>query len=283
MVFQTLENITSQDLVNAFNAAFKGYFVPFVMTEQQMNSKLRLENFAPEYSVAALVDGKIVGFILHSFRKEGQKRLVYNGGTGVIAAYRGQGITRQMYNFIKPKLEQAAIDMCLLEVIDKNEPAKYSYEKIGFKKVKTLTCWKQQEEILSKNIDLALSTEKIADPNWNKIRAMGTWIPTWSNNIRSMQNDFAQQICLGLYLKEDLIAYGIVNRLSGRVAQWAVLPAYRRKGVGSYLMQQLRKESERPLSIINVDETASGIICFLKANNFINTINQYEMSMLLKK
>lgn len=280
MVFQTLEKVSTKDLVIAFNTAFKDYFVSFVLTEQQMINKFRLEDFAPEYSVAAISKGQIVGFILHSFREVEQQRLIYNGGTGVVASYRGQGLTQQMYAFIKPKLQAAQIDKCILEVIDKNEPAKRSYEKIGFNKVKTLTCWKQQKNSFQEKLGINLKVKKVKEPEWDNLSLFGHGQTTWTNNIYSIQNDFVHQTFLSIYAEEKWVAFGIVNGLSGRIAQIGVLPHYRSKGIGSYLLHELGKLSKKTLSIINVDQEESGFITFLKANNFINTINQYEMNML---
>ena len=56
----------------------------------------------------------------------------YNAGTGIIPAFRGQGIVGEMYEMLLPRLKAMGIRQSILEVICQNERAIKAYEKAGF-------------------------------------------------------------------------------------------------------------------------------------------------------
>lgn len=137
---KTLSKISSPELLDCFNLAFSDYLIPMKLTLEQLETKLKTENINREVSVGAFKEKKLVGFVLHGDRNFGKIRRAYNGGTGVIPAERGHGLTKRMYDFILPILESNAFEEVVLEVISNNIPAIKSYQKIGFKPIRNLSC-----------------------------------------------------------------------------------------------------------------------------------------------
>ncbi len=140
--FKTLSEISLHELAACFNLAFSDYLIPLALSLNQLETKLYSESINKAISIGAFRDGELVGFILHGDRKFGNKRIAYNAGTGVIPAARGQGLTKRMYNFIKPKLTSHSFEEVVLEVISTNIPAIKTYEKVGFEPIRNLSCFK---------------------------------------------------------------------------------------------------------------------------------------------
>ncbi|MEM7573124.1 MAG: GNAT family N-acetyltransferase [Bacteroidota bacterium] len=102
------------------------------MNKEQLKAKIEIENIDLDISVGAFDNGKLVGFILHGFRRINGRNLVYNGGTGVLPEKRGNNLTIRMYNFILPFFHKLKIHSLQLEVISNNLYAINAYKKVGF-------------------------------------------------------------------------------------------------------------------------------------------------------
>src|SRR5690606_11050066 len=128
MKIQTLRAATTAEIAETFNLAFSDYLVPIHLSETDLKAKMVAENTKLDYSAGVFSDGKLVGFILIGIDGD----TAYNGGTGVVAAYRGQNLTRKMYDFLFPILSEKGIVNHHLEVITENKKALPVYQKIGF-------------------------------------------------------------------------------------------------------------------------------------------------------
>ena len=56
------------------------------------------------------------------------KPTAYDAGTGVIPAYRRQGIAEELFTFMVPHLKEASVEQYLLEVLTGNERAVALYQ-----------------------------------------------------------------------------------------------------------------------------------------------------------
>ena len=142
MTLQILEKIAFEPIVATFNAAFSDYFVPIKLTKDLLVNKMTVEHIRLKYSVGAFDDGQLIGLILGGLDTVEGKKMAYNGGTGVVPNRRGKGITPKMYEFLLEIYRKEAVDMALLEVIDKNTAAIRSYEKVGFQVLREFDCVK---------------------------------------------------------------------------------------------------------------------------------------------
>jgi ribosomal protein S18 acetylase RimI-like enzyme len=71
--------------------------------------------------------------------------------------------------------------------------------------------------------------------------------------------------------------YAIVFPSNGDLAQLAVRPEARRRGLGTRLLRAAAELAGKPLRIMNVDERNAGIAAFLERNGAVRTVRQLEM------
>lgn len=265
--------------MEAFNEGFSDYIVPVQLTAEQWHLKMLSENVQWELSVGAFDNNQLVGFILHGSKTQNGQQLVYNGGTAVIPTHRGQQLTKQMYHYILPILKAKNINKVLLEVIDKNHPAIKTYEAIGFKNTRRLPCFKGICNV--KSSALSLEIKPIETLDWDNLKSFWDIIPSWQNDIEAIRLIKSTLKSLGLYHQETLVGYLIYNPISHKILQLAVHPTYRQKGFASALLQTAFQNSNTPLLITNVQDSAVGTIAFLKKIGLENVITQYEMELTL--
>jgi len=120
---KSLSGISISDITKIFNSSFSDYYFPIRFTEEQMMEKFASENGVYEFSVGAFYDDNLVGFIMHYYNEIDGVRVIYNGGTGVIPSFRGQGIGLKMYAYILPILKAQKINTLIHEVLSVNAPA----------------------------------------------------------------------------------------------------------------------------------------------------------------
>ena len=279
MNIKTLEGVDKKDLLSAFNDSFSDYFIPFQLSEEQFTSKIKADKTDLSVSVGVFEDGNLVAFILHGFDVIDNEKTVYNGGTGVVPQKRGAGLTKQMYQYILPRLKEKEISRIVLEVITKNIQAIRSYEKSGFKTLRTLLCYKGEVSIEHTNKNVTVET--FHDYDWEVLESFWDIHPTWQNSkhvIDELQNS---NISLGAYLDKRLIGYLIYNPVNNRVQQISVHPDFRQRKVASTLVDEIIKSHGNALSIINADESSKGLKFFFEKIGLENHLDQYEMELQL--
>jgi len=95
-----------------------------------------------ELSFGVFEGEQLVAFIINGIDQHNGKRTAFNTGTGVIKNFRGQQLVDKMYAAALPHFQKAGIEKYLLEVFVNNERAIRVYERIGFKKIRRLKCYK---------------------------------------------------------------------------------------------------------------------------------------------
>lgn len=276
MEFRTLENTSIAEITTAFNEAFNDYFIRLQLTEQTMAAKMRSENILLHYSVGAFEQNRLVGFILHGYDLVDNIKTIYNGGTGVIPAFRGKGITAALYQHIIPVLQKDGIHTHLLEVIDNNFPAIKIYEEAGFKIIRKLAAFKSDSQI--ENIkDIAVTEINTIDEEAKRFISIK---PAWQNSLASIERDKENHAFLGVYKQNKLVAYAVYAPASGRVRQCAVHPDHRRIGIGTALFQHMQHNSGTgELLVTNIDTSYQPALSFFDALKFKKILGIYEMKM----
>lgn len=275
MRFQSLDSVSLAELTQTFNEAFSDYFVPLQLTEEAMATKLRSESIDLGRSIGAFDGGALKGFILHGIDTWSGRRAVYNAGTGVVPAYRGKGLTGQLYSVIVPQLKEEGIVQHQLEVIEQNVPAIRVYEKVGFTCVRTLSCFKGRVE---GEADPALSFEEVTHSDFKAYQRFWSFTPTWQNDTPAVQLALDAHKIIEVKKGEELVGYGVLAPASGRVKQYGVSPNYRRRGYGRQLFAHLcRIAGNKDVTLINVDDRDEASIAFFKAIGFQRFLGLWEM------
>jgi ribosomal protein S18 acetylase RimI-like enzyme len=279
---KTLESTTIEQITEAFNVAFTNYFFPIKFSEAQFEEKFATEGGRLDLSVGVFENEKLVAFILHFVDLKNGEKYIYNGGTGVIEAFRGNQLTSKMYDFISPILKVAKVDKMILEVLTQNTAALKIYETQGFKIKREVYCFGGQ---LNGRIHNQLTNEfnivTLKTINWALLQTFWDYPPTWQNSITTMNNIQEQISFIGIKKDNQLVGYVIYNPKFRRIHQMAIAKTHRNIGLGSRLLNHIYQLEKEKISFINVDSRTKGLKVFLEKRGFINHTNQYEMEINL--
>ncbi|WP_162127859.1 GNAT family N-acetyltransferase [Flavobacterium phycosphaerae] len=279
ITLQTLENTSIDTILSTFNLAFSDYVVPMRITKEQLLHKINAENIRLDYSVGAFEDNELIAFILHGYTINNNKHLIYNGGTGVIPSKRGNKLTALLYDYLLPKLREKQIDSVTLEVITTNKPAIVTYEKTGFKTIRTLDCFKGtiQQKVMLGTADIQVMNSL----DWKQLTAFWDWQPSWQNAAPAIEKSKTDLVSLGIYQNKELCGYLIFNPKSNRIQQFAIAKTHRNKGLAGQLIGFIAANYTPEVSMINIDSSSATTIAFLQNSGFQKTVSQYEMELKL--
>lgn len=277
MTIQTLENTSVDELLEIFNLSFSDYIVPFTITRQQLEDKIKSEGIKLELSVGAFEDNKLIAFVLHAYGVVDRIKTVYNSGTGVIPAKRGNKLTLKLYEYILPVLKTKNIERLHLEVITTNKRAIKSYESVGFKTTRLLKCFKGS--VNNKNDIIHFGIRTLQSHNWQKLQSFWDIKPTWQNSAFVINNLPQSTVSIGLYKNEELAGYLVYNPKLKRIHQFAVDKRFREIGIGRQLFSYIAAHYENNFSIINVDENSKETLKFMAGLGMDKFITQQEMEL----
>ncbi|CAL1516599.1 GNAT family N-acetyltransferase [Chitinophaga sp. MM2321] len=275
--FRDLRHVSTESICHTFNEAFSDYIVPLHLTPSILEQKIKGENLQRAYSVGAFHDDTLSAFMLHGTDHDKKPRVLYNGGTGVMPAYRGQHLVQKMYDKFIPVYQQKGIRKILLEVISTNLPAIKAYTNSGFHKTRTFHAYKGTVQI--DKAMAGISIQKNTNPDWTILSPFMDMQPAWSNTPMSIQREQALTITWEAFIDGQLAGYISVHKESRRIRNIAIHPRFRRKGIGSALLQHAAVALNGPMSIINIDEKFPEIGHFLEQAGLKQYLSQYEMEL----
>jgi len=271
---------------DVFLKAFADYFVPIQLTKEQFNAKLKRESIVPGFCVGAYAGADLVGFILTGLGEFNGKPTAYNAGTGVLPDHRGNHLTRAMYVQLLPKLQEAGIAQCLLEVIQENAPALKTYKAIGLEITRALDCFRatKNELLLQGDDPEGITIVSAVKPAWEVYQHFGDTAPTWQNTLTAIRLSPDEKVVLEAKDEsQEIVGFAIFFPNSGAIAQLAVMPDYRNNGIGKALLREISQLTKaQALMLVNVDANAMAFKSFLKRRHFNRFLGQYEMIMPLE-
>lgn len=279
MHIKTLEAISISELTDLFNQSFADYFVKIELTPEILQEKISAEDVKTDKSVGIFLNKKPLGFVLHAVREINNEKIAYNAGTGVIPEFRGNNSAVKMYEYILPELKKSGIEKVVLEVMEQNVAAIKTYLNVGFKKVLNLECFNGSFQGEKFNRDVKFI--KTDNREILKLSVFKSWQPSWQHDDLSVIQSSTYETFCG-YINSTLVCYASVMPKTGRIAQFAVDPGYRRQGVGSALFNYLSEMCPKGLSLINVDGNHKASIAFLKKIGLNHFLRQFKMELNLK-
>lgn len=280
--FKTLEDTNIETLHAAFVNAFSDYQVQINLPLRKFNNMLQRRGYSPEFSVGAFKNSELIGFVINGTRTWSGKTTIYDCGTGVIPEYRKQGITSNMFNTVLSIIKNNNIEQYLLEVIQSNEPAVNLYKKQGFLITRTFSCFRLEKNLIK---DMSISSIKyelcnIELINWKLFKSFWDFEPSWQNSIESIMAVSNSFEAVTAQVGNDIIGYGIIDKITGDIPQLAVHTDYRCRGIGTNILKELLQITEsQNISFINIDNKCLSIIEFLHNLGLENFIDQYEMKL----
>ncbi|ALJ01432.1 GNAT family N-acetyltransferase [Rufibacter tibetensis] len=280
MTFAFAESASVGQLCTLFNNAFSDYVQPMVLTEPIMEMKLLRDGLTPEVAPLAMQDYTPVGFIFNSLGTWQGKRTAYNAGTGVVPEARGKALTQQMYQFCVPLLRKLGVEQCLLEVIQENTRALKVYQSLGFEIIRSLRCFRGSKEDLAwhSHAPEEVSFQKVSSPDWPLYQTFWDMEPSWQHHTAAVDRSINYVRIVEANVKDQCVGYGVVYPMTGSIAQLAIAPEWRNKGIGQALLQELVSLTSSPMvSVINVDGRGESTLQFLQNRKIQEILGQYEM------
>lgn len=272
ITYRLLSSADEIPLYECFLEAFSDYQVDMRMSREQFEQRLVRDGVRLEISAGAFDGNRMVGFYMNASGMWLGKLTAYDAGTGVIPAYRGQGVAKQLFAFMVPQLKEAQY---LLEVLTANEPAVSLYRRLGFIDTRRLAVFRRTEPV--KPCDNAVVIRRVEQPDWELFKSFWDGYPSWQNSIDAVERIATDRVVICAYVKERCAGYGIAFRPASSLMQLAVAPPYRRKGVASSILSALQGEVTESLRVNNIDEQLKGTIAFFEADDFKLVLEQYEM------
>lgn len=278
IIIKSLKNTSFDELFEAFQQAFAEYEMQ--LNRAELQAMLKRRGFDPELSFAAFDGDKIVSFTCNGIGDFNGIRTAYDTGTGTLKNYRGTGLATRVFEFSIPYLKEAGINEYLLEVLQHNTGAVSVYRKMDFLVMREFYYFRVENgQVRNKvNVDIPYTLRSIQVCDYVSISDFWDFKPSWQNSLESIGRAIDTFVCLGVFIENRLVGYGVFEPVSGDVTQIAVDKAYRRKGIGSLLFQKMLEMNKLGfIKILNTDVACDSITAFLRSKNIEPTGKQFEM------
>jgi len=283
ITIKSLGSTSVKIIYQAFLNAFSDYVEELSTSYEQFKYMIERRGCNLELSFGAFTDDRLVGFTLNAVGMWNQKLTAYDTGTGIIQEFRKKGIATQIFNEMLPLLRQQNISQYLLEVIRTNKAAFSLYQKAGFRVTREFNYYRSLlNELTFKNKEERNehSLRILMKYDWEELKPFWDFNPSWQNSIDSITRKMKHFTFLGMFEKNYLLGYGIIENHSGDIPHFAISKNYRRKGLATALLKNLVGFSKnKSINVINTDADYKPFNQFAGSVNLTPGPGQYEMAM----
>ena len=276
ITYRLLSAADSAKLYECFLEAFSDYQVDMRASREEFEQRLVRDGVRLEISAGAFDETRMVGFYMNALGDWKGSPSAFDAGTGVIPAYRRQGIAEELFAFMVPRLKEALVEQYLLEVLTGNERAVALYRKLGFADTRRLAVFRRSAALFT---DAEPEVRRVEELDWELFKSFWDGDPSWQNSIDAVERVANDRVVICAYVDETCVGYGIAFKPWVSLMQLAVAPAHRRKGIGSKILSALQREvsATDSLKVSNIDEGLKGTLAFYERNGFKMVLEQYEM------
>jgi ribosomal protein S18 acetylase RimI-like enzyme len=272
---RTLEGAGIETLTAAFNRAFSEYEVPMNMSADRLAEMHRRRGVRLDRSVGVFDGGDLVGFTFNGFGIWNGAPTGYDCGTGVAREYRGQGLSTAMLEQTKTLLREVGAATYLLEVLQSNAPAIGAYRKAGFETTRDFICYQLDRPVDGSRKWVVETVDGVANRE-----AMWNSQPSWQNSNDSIGRAGDPHEVLAVRDGANVIGYAILFPRTNDIAQLAVAPAHRRRGIARSLAAECMRRCAGTPRILNIDagdEETNAALSRLSSE----LVRQHEMILAL--
>jgi ribosomal protein S18 acetylase RimI-like enzyme len=290
-----LTDVTLSNVTATFCAAFADYHLPVVnLAEERLSSRLAKNAYSPECSVGAFAGDELVAISLTGIDVWQGEASAFDAATGIMPAFRGQGLARQMFAFALPRLRERGIVRFLLEVLQVNEPAIKAYSRAGFQVTREFDCYELPLPTLA---SFRLGGQQPATKNLGEFRIVDIdrqqifeladeldWQPSWENSFAAIQRIPADVYAHGALVAGKLIGTVVYCPLQNWILNLVVAQEHRRQGIGSHLMCHLLAHLPavtESVKLVNIQHSDAGMQSLLTSLGFQLYVSQFEMEVAL--
>lgn len=279
MEIRNLENIDFDSIFHGFEKAFADYEISF--EKEEVRTMLKRRGFNPRLSFAAFDGDEIVAFTLNGTGSFNGIPTAYDTGTGTVKEYRGHGIAGKIFAHSLPFLKEAGIRQYVLEVLQNNLGAISVYRRLGFETTREFDCLRQTiSQIANRSINTECTVREVDADVILQSSGYCDLLPSWQNSFESIARGCSGLTCLGAFVGDTMTGYCVFDRHSGDITSIAVMPAYRRRGIASRLLQEAVKMMKTDfIKVLNIDTCDHQLHAFLQNMNIPVVSKQYEMTL----
>lgn len=289
MEFKSFRDYTILQLTELWNEGFQQFSSNMTRTPFQFMIRIGKWYTHPDLSVVVCKDDKPVAFVVIGWQEIHGKKWAWNGGTGIIPAYRGQGMSQPMMREAIRRVREAGADHFSLEVRTHNEPAMRAYLRTGFEIQDTfrvfvkstdfskVTCQIHHRTDLKSYRTMGEACSRLSFYNANRT----SWTTQWFNLERSQSvfvYDAKQEIIGYALFMEDYHADGKLNQITLYHCE-AKPEEQNKREVLQYLLHEVFqpqfKDIKRTAQYVRVSNTE--LIDLLEQAEFQSKLEEYFM------
>ena len=267
--FKSAAATSLEELAEAFNAAFAGYFYPQQMNASTLARRVRCEQIDLQHSLLAFEGEDFVGLALLGIR--GSRG--WCGGFGIVPERRGRGCASELMIEMVARARLCGVKRLSLEILARNMPARRLYERAGMRVTRDLLVLARSGEI---NPTQSLKELNEVEPTLllRHFWRLHAQPPAWQRDLASlMATDNVRGLCLGEAFAPE--AYALTVARSDGDTHLIDLAAADEKRANA-LCAGLVKLPGR-LRVVNEPED-SLFSAALVAHGFVETDRQHEMA-----
>lgn len=276
ITYRLLSAADASALFACFLDAFSDYQVEMRMSEAEFQQRLARDGVRLELSAGAFAEGRMVGFYLNALGQWQGTDTAYDAGTGVIPTFRRQGVAKEIFAFVVPRLKEACLSQYLLEVLTGNHAAVALYRQLGFVETRRLAVFRRNEPV---EMHDDKSIRRIEKPDWELFESFWDSYPSWQNSRDAVERVVDERLIVGAYVDSKCVGYGVAFAPGVSLMQLAVSPAHRRKGIATRILSALQREisATESLKVNNIGDEMEGMRAFFEARGFRIILEQHEM------
>ncbi|WP_282942162.1 GNAT family N-acetyltransferase [Paenibacillus sp. RC67] len=286
-----MSKLSLEELVWLWNKGFEGYFVPIAMDVDKFMARAVNEGLSLDHSIMMYEKEEPIGFVINGFRWIGGRKVAWNGGTGIVPAYRGKGVGKQLMHQNILLYQKQNVEIALLEAIAQNEPAIKLYRHAGYditERLITLQC----NETLNNELQvltphpkylvrrgLSREVELLAF-----YRSLSAWQTQWPS-IREGE-------CLIVSDCGETVGYLLLKRVLGEDGMLVAVTVYQCEAMPCHadteaILSAALQAALSPLDhtckrvAVNLRESNLELISLLKRIGFTTSVEQVHMKLLL--
>ena len=285
---KSLAKIPFAEIFETHLKAFKGY--PFQWSKEGLRKTIHRRGYDASISFGAFYKNELVSFTLNGIGNFNDLKTVYDTGTGTVEKHRGKGRASKIFEYSIPFLKAEGVQQYILEVLEENEKAISVYSKQGFTVSRKFDCfrvnteeWKLQTannyKVVFREIDFTYQSQ---------MKTMIDFNLSWQNNFQALlkqQNNFKALLkqqnnfkLIGAFQENKFVGYGIIEPETGDIPLLTVNKNYRRNGIGTILLNELKKVNRAAIvKVVNIESNQEAIISFITKNGIPKIVSQFEM------